>query len=69
MSEQKNEVILIGRERDEIDDAAEDLLGGFILEMGQLDTETLVAIAERREQINPDGWMQKAIRGYLEVWR
>lgn len=48
---------------------AEELLDGFILELANVDTETLTAIADYREAIHPDGWMQRCIREYMDVWR
>jgi short-subunit dehydrogenase len=69
MSERANKVILIGRERTAVDDAADRLLDGCIIALQEFDTETLEAIAELRDEINPGGWMQAMIRGYVEVWR
>jgi hypothetical protein len=66
---QTQPVILIGRPASPITDASEHLLDGFILAMQEFDTETLLAIADDRDEIDPDGWMQKCIRGYVEVWR
>lgn len=48
---------------------AEELLDGFILELARLDTETLHAIADYRDAIRPDGWLQRCIREYVDVWR
>ncbi len=48
---------------------AEALLDGFLIELGNFDTETLEAIAAYREAIHPNGWMQLCIREYLDVWR
>jgi hypothetical protein len=62
-------VILIGRPASPITDASERLLDGVIVAMQEFDTETLIAIANDRDEINPGGWMQQMIRGYVEVWR
>jgi hypothetical protein len=48
---------------------AEELLDGFLVALGEVDTATLVAIAEYRDAIRPGGWMQSCIREYLDVWR
>jgi hypothetical protein len=48
---------------------AEELLNGFLVELGQFDTETLLSIADYRDAIRPDGWLQRCIREYVEVWR
>ena len=62
-------IVLIGRATDEIDAKAEQLLDGFIIALQDFDTETLEAIADRRHEIRQDGWMQKMIEEYVEVWR
>jgi hypothetical protein len=48
---------------------AEELLDGLLCELGRVDTDTLQAIADYRHAIRPDGWMQKMILEYLDVWR
>jgi len=48
---------------------AERLLDGIIVALAEFDTETLVAIADYRDAIRPDGWMQRLIREYVDVWR
>ena len=48
---------------------SEELLDGFLVALGEVDTETLAAIADYRDAIRPNGWMQRCIREYLEVWR
>lgn len=48
---------------------AEELLDGFLVALGEVDTETLVAIADYRDAIRPNGWLQTCIREYVEVWR
>lgn len=50
-------------------DEAERLLDSFIVALGEFDTETLRAIADYRDTIRPDGWMQQCIREYVETWR
>ncbi len=62
-------LILIGRPETATTRASEELLDGCIMALQPFDTETLRAIAEERDEINPGGWMQAMIRGYLEVWR
>jgi hypothetical protein len=63
------EIILIGTPPSPFDDDADRLLDGCIVAMQAFDTETLEGIAELRDTINPGGWMQAMIRGYIEVWR
>ena len=63
------EVTLIGREHTPTDDLADRLLDGCIVALQEFTTEELLAIAALRDEINPDGWMQQMIRGYVEVWR
>jgi hypothetical protein len=48
---------------------AEELLDGFLIALGDVDTEMLEAIADYRDAIHPHGWMQTCIREYLDVWR
>lgn len=48
---------------------AAELLDGFTMELSKIDTETLNAIADYREAIAPNGWMQRCIREYVVVWR
>lgn len=62
-------VILIGTPRTEISDAADRLLDGFTVALQEFDTTTLLAIADYRDTIHKDGWMQRVIREYVEVWR
>jgi hypothetical protein len=50
-------------------DAADRLLDGITVALQEFDTETLRAIADYRDTINPDGWMQRLIREYVDVWR
>lgn len=52
-----------------ITESSERLLDGVIAALQEFDTETLLAIADDREEINPGGWMQKCIWQYVEVWR
>ncbi len=61
-------VLLIGN-IDPRSDEADRLLDGITAALQEFDTETLRAIAAYRDEINPDGWMQKLIREYVEVWR
>jgi hypothetical protein len=64
-----SEIILIGTPATPISDAADLLLDGITMALQQFDTKTLNEIADYRDSINPDGWMQKLIRQYVEVWR
>lgn len=48
---------------------ADELLGGIIDALSEFDTDTLRAIADYREAIHPDGWLQRLIREYVDVWR
>lgn len=61
--------ILIGMPPTEISDQADRLLDGITVALQEFDTETLRAIADYRDTIHEDGWMQKLIREYVEVWR
>ncbi len=61
-------VLLIGT-IDPRSDAADRLLDGFTVALQDFDTETLLGIADYREEINPGGWMQTCIWQYVEVWR
>ncbi len=63
------EVVLIGTPRTETSDAADRLLDGCTMALEEFDTETLLAIADLRERLNPGGWMQRMIWQYVEVWR
>lgn len=63
------EIILIGRPASPITRASEELLDGITVALQEFDTETLLAIAAEREEINPGGWMQNMIWQYVEVWR
>lgn len=53
----------------EVGKHADELLDAFIVAMQDFDTATLLGIAEYRDRIHPDGWMQRLIREYLSVWR
>lgn len=66
---EREPVILIGTPRTEVSDAADRLLDGITVALQEFDTETLLAIADYRDSIRADGWMQKLIREYVEVWR
>jgi hypothetical protein len=63
------EVILIGVGVSPESDAADRLLDGITVALQEFDTETLLAIADYRDSIRKDGWMQQLIREYVEVWR
>lgn len=63
------EVILVGIPRTEASDNADLLLDGITMALQQFDTETLLAIADHRDEIRRDGWMQQLIREYVDVWR
>ncbi len=70
-SDELHTIVLIGTQPEDraVEKKSEELLDGFIVAMQEFDTETLLAIAEWRERVNPDGWMQQAILGYVDVWR
>jgi hypothetical protein len=53
----------------EIEQDADLLLDGITVALQEFDTNTLVAIAECRDRIHKDGWMQRLIREYVEIWR
>ena len=63
------EVILIGRLHDATDDALDRLLDGCVIALQDFSTEELRAMADRRDEIHADGWMQRMIREYVDVWR
>jgi hypothetical protein len=48
---------------------AEELLDGFTVALQDFSTEDLRGIAAYRDSIHPDGWMQRVIREYVDVWR
>lgn len=50
----------------ELTDRACDALA---MEFQHVPTDVLLAIADDRDTIHADGWMQRAIRGYVEAWR
>lgn len=50
-------------------DAADRLLDGIMMALQEFDTDTLLGIADYRDTLDPEGWMQKLIRDYVEVWR
>lgn len=60
--------LLVGR-IDPRSDAADRLLDGITVALQEFDTPTLRAIADYRDTIHKDGWMQRLIREYVEVWR
>ena len=62
-------VVLVGTPRSETSDAADRLLDGITVALQEFDTETLLAIADYRDSIHKDGWMQRLVREYVEVWR
>lgn len=61
-------VLLVGH-IDPRSDAADLLLDGIIMALQEFDTETLLGIADYRDSIHKDGWMQRLIREYVDVWR
>lgn len=67
----RTEIVLIGTQPEDraIEKKGEELLDGFIIALQDFDTETLMEIAEYRHRVNPEGWMQHAIWGYVDVWR
>jgi hypothetical protein len=48
---------------------ADRLLSELIVALQDFSTDDLRAIADYRDTLHPDGWMQKMIREYLDVWR
>lgn len=65
------EVVLIGTPLSdrEIERKAEELLDGCIMALQQFDTKTLERISDYRKRVYADGWIQKMIDDYIEVWR
>jgi hypothetical protein len=47
----------------------DDLCEQVISMLGAYETSDLVAMADYRESVCPDGWMQQMIRDYVDVWR
>ena len=45
------------------------MLDAITIALQDFDTETLHAIADYRDSIHKDGWMQQMIRQYVNVWR
>lgn len=62
-------VVLVGMPRTTISEKADDLCDAITVVLQEFDTETLDAIADYRDTIHKDGWMQRLIREYVEVWR
>lgn len=50
-------------------DLADRLLDGVTVALQEFTTEELRQVASYRDEIHPDGWMQRMIREYVEVWR
>jgi hypothetical protein len=65
-SRNSEQVILVGTPRTATSDAADRLLDGITVALQEFDTETLNAIADYRDSIHKDGWMQRLIREYVE---
>lgn len=63
------EIVIVGMRPTPASDAADLLLDGITMALQEFDTPTLVSIAEYRESINPNGWMSRLVREYVEVWR
>lgn len=55
--------------RAQVFDKADELLDGIVVALQKFDTETLLAIADYRDTISEDAWMQRCIREYVSVWR
>lgn len=68
-SGREREIILIGRPTSPVTEAFERLCDGCIVVLQEFDTETLLAIVDDREEINPGGWTQRMILEYVDVWR
>ena len=62
----KPEAVTMGRT---VERAADELLDGITVALQEFDTDTLLAIADYRDTIHKDGWMQRLIREYVDVWR
>ncbi len=56
-------------DRHQVADLADDLVEDIAVALQHFDTPTLRAIADYRDSICEDGWMQRLIREYVEVWR
>lgn len=71
LPESRSEVVVIGPDPADQETVAkaDDLVSGIVVVLQEFDTETLLAIADFRDTIRPDGWMQSLIREYVEVWR
>lgn len=65
------EIVLIGTQPEDraIERKADELIDSVIVALQDFDTETLLAIADWREKVNPGGWSQRMILEYVDVWR
>lgn len=61
-------VIVVGHV-DPRSDLADRLLDGIVMALQEFTTDELNAIADYREWVYADGWMQRLIREYVETWR
>jgi len=68
---QRSEEILIGPDPEDyaVSSWADNLLDEITLVLQEHKTEELEAIAAYRDKIYANGWMQRMIREYIEVWR
>ena len=67
-TQDSGEVILIGEARSEVTDAVDRLIDEILGVLGGFDKDLLRRVADHRDGIRVDGWIQKMIREYLEVW-
>jgi hypothetical protein len=45
------------------------VVDGCVVAMQDFTWAELSAVADQEEKINPDGWLPKLVREYLNVWR
>jgi len=55
-------------DREQVQAEGDRLIDHILGVLGEFDKKTLAAIADERDRIRPDGWSQKMIREYLDVW-
>jgi len=71
LDRQPNDEILIGPDPEDyaVSSWADNLLDEITLVLQEHKTAELEAIAAYRDKVWKDGWMQRLIREYIEVWR
>ena len=47
----------------------DDIVAASVGVLANYDTETLKSVADGRDRIRKDGWLQQMIREYIDAWR